>query len=149
MNKNLHTEDTIIEIGKAIPFSQYCAFFEDTTGNPLSGWEFQPWLNTQAGKTLKEAASAYCQAAERKSTEELLSEDRFTIISDADKALIRAFNSEMEALGYDFDGGIGDGYRWGRYMILYTKTGTKSKKGIARIYIREQPLFKVIFAQYL
>lgn len=69
--------------------------------------------------------------------EELLSEDRFTIISDADKALIRAFNSEMEALGYGFGGDIGDGYCWGRYMILYTKTGTKSKKGIARIYIRE------------
>lgn len=102
MNKNVLGEDTIIEIGKSIPLSKFRAFFEAATGKELPGCEFQPWLNTQAGKTLQEAAAAYSQAAERKSLGEILLENRFTFISDSDKAFINAFNQEIENFGYDF-----------------------------------------------
>jgi hypothetical protein len=43
----------------------------------------------------------------------------------------------MNDFGYDFGGEIGDGYCWGRYMIIYSKVGVKTKKVIARFYLRE------------
>jgi hypothetical protein len=145
MNKNILHEDTIIEIGKSIPLYKFRAFFEEATGKELSGWEFQPWLNTQAGKTLKESLAAFCHATERKSINELLAEERFKIITDADKAFITAFDHEISKLGYDFGGGIGDGYCWGKYMVVYSKTGVKGKKVIARIFIREDSIVLRLF----
>jgi hypothetical protein len=66
-----------------------------------------------------------------------MSESRFDYISGPDKDFIIAFDDEMKKLGYDFGNNIGTGYCWGRYMIIYSKTGIKSKKVAARIYIRE------------
>lgn len=66
-----------------------------------------------------------------------MSESRFDFIPQTDKDFILAFDDEMKALGYDYGGSIGSGYCWGRYMIIYSKTGVKSKKVPARIYIRE------------
>ncbi len=68
---------------------------------------------------------------------EVLNEDRFDFISPADKGFILAFDGEMARLGYDCGGKIGSGYCWGKYMLIYTKTGVKSKAVYARIYIRE------------
>jgi len=67
--------------------------------------------------------------------DKLLKEERFNYVSDSDKAFILAFNDEMTRLGYDFGGKIGSGYCWGKYMVIYTKTGVKSKAVYARIYI--------------
>ena len=67
----------------------------------------------------------------------LLKEERFAYLSDNDKAFILAFNSEMTRLGYDFGEKIGSGYCWGKHMIIYTKTGVKSKNVYARIYLRD------------
>ncbi len=67
----------------------------------------------------------------------IMSQSRFDFISDTDKSFIIAFDDEMKALGYDYGNNIGSGCCWGRYMIIYSKTGVKSKKVIARIYIRE------------
>lgn len=87
----------------------------------------------------------YCKAVEHKGMKEILSEERFDIISHFDKAFITAFDSEIKKLGYDFGGGIGSGYCWGRYMIIYEKTGVKSKNVIARIYIREDSIVLRLF----
>ncbi len=145
MNKSSLTEDTVIEIGKSIPLSKFRAFFMEATGKELPGCEFQPWLTTQAGKTLKEAITVYCKSVDRKDMKDILSEDRFNIISDSNKTFITAFDNEIENLGYDFGGSIGDGYCWGKYMIIYTKTGVKSKNVIARIFIRENSIVLRLF----
>ncbi len=67
----------------------------------------------------------------------VLDEERFDFISTEDKAFIIAFDDEMTRLGYDFGGKIGSGYCWGKYMLIYTKSGVKSKNVYARIYLRE------------
>ena len=145
MDKNKLNEDTIIEIGKSITLSNFRAFFEEVTGRELSGAEFQPWLNTQVGKTLREAVVAFSQAVERKNMEEIMTEDRFNIITDIDKAFIISFDKEIKGFGYDFGGGIGDGYCWGKYMIIYAKTGVKTKSVSARIFIREKSIVLRLF----
>lgn len=68
---------------------------------------------------------------------DMLSEPRFDFISPEDKGFIRAFDDAMHYLGYDFGSQIGSGYCWGRYMLIYAKTGAKSKKVTARIYLRD------------
>jgi hypothetical protein len=69
--------------------------------------------------------------------ESILKESRFDFLSAADKDFILAYDREMNRLGYDFGGKIGDGYCWGRYMILYRKSGAKSDKVYARVYLRD------------
>ena len=145
MSEKMLTEETIIEIGKSIPLYKFRAFFQEATGEDLSGSEFQPWLNTQAGKTLKEALASYRDAATPKSMAQILSEERFSIVSAADKGFILSFDKGMNELGYDFGGAIGDGYCWGKCMIIYSKTGVKSKKVIARIFIRESGIVLRLF----
>lgn len=76
----------------------------------------------------------------------LLNEDRFDFISGDDKAFIRAFDAEITRLGYDFGDKIGSGYCWGKYMLIYTKTGVKSKNVYARIYIRD---FSIVLRLFL
>jgi len=138
MSKKVVTEDTIITIGKSIPWGAYEKFFRETTGKELFP-VFHYWLGTQAGKTLKEALALYDEAARPKNMEESLSEKRFDNMSGADKAFIVAFDKELEALGYDYGGYIGGGYGgdWGKYAISYGKTGTKSRPCPARIYIKD------------
>lgn len=75
----------------------------------------------------------------------LLSEERFHIVSAEDKQFILAFNDEITKLGYDFGGSIGSGFCWGKYMIIYSKSGVKSKQVAARIYIRENSIVLRLF----
>ena len=77
--------------------------------------------------------------------DELLKEEKFDFISDPDKAFIRAFNAEMTGLGYNFGGKIGSGYCWGKYMLVYTRSGVKSKNVFARIYIRDAEIVLRLF----
>lgn len=67
----------------------------------------------------------------------VLVETRFDFLSAENKDFIAAFDSEISKLGYDFGGSIGSGYCWGKYMIIYSKKGVKSKRVAARIYLRE------------
>lgn len=67
----------------------------------------------------------------------LLNEPRFDFCLPEDKNFITRFTECINNFGYDFNGKIGSGYCWGRYMIIYSQTGVKSKKVIARIYIRD------------
>jgi hypothetical protein len=75
----------------------------------------------------------------------ILEEERFDIISNKDKAFILAFNDEMTKLGYDFGNKIGNGFCWGKYMIIYTKSNVKSKNVFARIYIRDASIVLRLF----
>jgi hypothetical protein len=68
---------------------------------------------------------------------DIFKDERFNFISSHDKAFIIAFDDEMTKLGYDFGDKIGSGYCWGKYMMIYTKSGVKNKNVYARIYIRE------------
>jgi hypothetical protein len=70
--------------------------------------------------------------------ESLLKEERFGFITNENKKFISEFSKEMNLFGYDFGGKIGNGFCWGNYMIIYSKTGVKNKKVIARIYIRDK-----------
>ena len=145
MGKSILSEDSVIEIGKGTPLSNYRDFFENATGEKMPGAEFQPWLNLQAGKTIKDALCEYLSASERKPMRKLLDEARFDCITAADKAFILAFDEAIAPLGYDFGGGIGDGYCWGKYMVIYSQTGAKSKKVIARIFIKDSGIVLRLF----
>ena len=80
-----------------------------------------------------------------KSIEERLTEERFNIVSELDKTFILAFSREIAELGYDFGGHIGWGACWGRYMVIYSKVGVKSKQVAARIFIRENGIVLRLF----
>lgn len=75
----------------------------------------------------------------------ILKEERFDCVSNSDKAFMLAFNTEMARLGYGFGGKIGSGYCWGKYMVIYTKSGVKSKTVYARIYIRNDSIVLRLF----
>jgi hypothetical protein len=75
----------------------------------------------------------------------LLTEERFDFITPENKEFIVIFNEEMKKLGYDFGNNIDSGFCWGKYMIIYSKTGVKSKKVTARIYIRDKGLVLRLF----
>lgn len=76
---------------------------------------------------------------------DILSEERFGFISGADKAFLVAFNDEMSLLGYDFGGAIGGGHCWGRYMVIYRKSGVSSERVFARVYIRDTDILLRLF----
>lgn len=76
---------------------------------------------------------------------QILKEERFDFISDDDKEFMIAFNNELTKLGYHFGGTIGSGFCWGKYMVIYTKVGVKSKKVYARIYIRGDSIVLRLF----
>jgi hypothetical protein len=77
--------------------------------------------------------------------EKILQEERFDFISSDKKAFILAYSAEMQKLGYDFGSTIGSGYCWGRYMIIYRKSGVKSDKVYARIYLRDTSIVLRLF----
>ncbi len=72
--------------------------------------------------------------------ENLLADARFDSVKAEDKSFIAAFDREMERLGYTCGQTAGDGYCWGRYMIVYVKKDVKSRKSYARIYIRDSDI---------
>jgi hypothetical protein len=82
---------------------------------------------------------------EHSAMNEILRQERFDFISRGDKAFILAFTGEMNRLGYDFGDNIGSGYCWGKYMIIFTKSGVKSKNVYARIYIRDASIVLRLF----
>lgn len=70
----------------------------------------------------------------------LLTDAAYSFISSGDKEFMIAFDDEMNRLGYTCNKTIGEGYCWGKKMIVYTKSGVKSKKSYARVYLREDTL---------
>ena len=68
---------------------------------------------------------------------ELLTEPKLKYLSQQDLQFIFAFNDLMDQLGYDFGDNIGEGYCWGKHMLIYRKTGARSQRVFARLYLRE------------
>ena len=75
----------------------------------------------------------------------LLSDERFSFMSEKDKDFILSFDNEIRKLGYDSGPDIGSGYCWGKYMIIYSRSGVKNRKVVARIYIREKNIVLRLF----
>ena len=95
----------------------------------------------------KEKASLQKKADSTVGIKDMLSEKRFDIISEGDKAFIIAFDKEIEKLGYDYGGDIGTGHGWGPYQIVYGKTGTKSRPVAVRIYVKKDG--SILFRMFL
>lgn len=74
-----------------------------------------------------------------------LSDRRFDFVSADNKAFMLVFDDEMSRLGYGFGGKIGDGFCWGRYMVLYRRVGVKSETVYARLYLRESDVVLRLF----
>lgn len=141
MNQNTQplTENSIIDWSSSM--INYREFLTKIMGLKLtSGYDFYFWLNRQTGKTLKEAIKTYGEEPEQKNMNEILLEERFNAISEVDKTFIVAFDKEIGKLGYDFGGSIGKGDYNGKFMITYYKTGVKSQKVVARIFIRDNEI---------
>jgi len=77
--------------------------------------------------------------------ESILKEPRFDFLSDKSRAFLLAFDHEMEALGYYFGQSIGNGYCWGRFMVIYRKRGAKSNQVYARVYLRDNDIVLRLF----
>jgi len=138
MTKTLLPEGTMIIVGGEIPVGKYREYFENAFEKGFApGGNLQEWLNTQTGKTVRQAAEDYGKVPRCRGLKELLAESRFDEISAADKAFILAFDEKMADFGYDSGGVIGGGFCWGKYMIIYSLVGVKSKKVAARIFVRE------------
>jgi hypothetical protein len=145
--KKLLPEDTVIIINQ-YPVGEYRAFFQQATGMEKIVTvckDFQTWLFTQAGKTLKEALEEYHHPTS-KDMEAFLLERRFNHLTDLDKTFLVAFDKAINRLGYDFGGVIGSGFSAGcPLMIVYGKTGVKSRPCAARIYINENGITLRLF----
>jgi hypothetical protein len=76
---------------------------------------------------------------------QILNNPIYDFISTGNKEFICSFDGEMTRLGYDFDNKIGSGFCWGKYMMLYRKTGVKNEKVYTRIYIRESSIVLRMF----
>lgn len=146
--KKLLTEETVV-VFKDIPVGEYRKYFVQAIGDEIlgSGMDFQNWLFKQGGKTLKEATEEYFHPLGHERMDEFLTERRFNIVSKPDKEFIIDFDKAINDLGYDFGGAIHAGHSWGsRLMIIYGKTGTKSRSCPARIWIRDDGiLFQIYF----
>ena len=145
MSKKLLSEDTIINttVGDSnnIPIGEYRNFLCQAIGKEFidsmdySG--FSKWLFSNCGKTLKETVEEHNNNYKAKNMDDLMSEKRFMIVSKPDKAFISAFDKELNERGYDCENIITSGLTWGKFMIVYGKTGTKSRPCAVRIYIKD------------
>ena len=145
------TEDSIVE--SYVPVGEFRKYFKKTIGDDYAAnfVNFQNWLNSNAGKTVKKAVEGYYKELDSSNGNKLvgiieedigklLKEDRFNYISKENKKFINEFTKQMKSFGYDFGGQIGGGFCWGNNMIIYSQTGVKNEKVIARIYIRDKGL---------
>lgn len=69
--------------------------------------------------------------------EQQMNSKQFDFLCQGDKDFIVKFTNLMEELGYTYGDRICDGICWGKYMLIFRKSGVKTKKVFARIYIRD------------
>ena len=119
------------------PVSDYRNFFYQAVGKDIidSKPNFYKWIYYHTGKTLDEVADDIRIGYAPTSINELLTERRCEQISEADKSFIVAFDKAMNDAGYDCENIITSGITWSHMMIVYGKTGTKSRPIAARLYI--------------
>ncbi len=77
--------------------------------------------------------------------EKHMAEKQFNFIRERDKLFIIEFTKALEKMGYTYGGEIGSGYCWGKYMLIFRKANVKSKKVVARIYIKEDSIVLRLF----
>ena len=68
---------------------------------------------------------------------DLMNEPELVTLSDRDRDFVAQFDDAIRKLGYDCGGRICGGACWGKYMLIYARTGAKSKRVYARIYLPE------------
>lgn len=66
-----------------------------------------------------------------------LNDPRLNFLPSVDRSFVFQFDNEMRELGYDHGDEIGSGYCWGKYMLIFRRTGVKSRQVYARVYLRE------------
>ena len=71
---------------------------------------------------------------------DVLTQDRFDPMSEADKQFIAEFDDAMKSVGYSYGGDITWGACWGKYQVIWTKVGVKTRQVASRIYIREDQI---------
>lgn len=144
-NVKILPDDTLI-IWNKHPVGEYRKFFIQTTGMEISpSINFQNWLFSQAGKTLAEALEEYRHPSGHEQIKDFLQERRFNAISKPEKDFIIAFDRAIADFGYDFGNMIGSGNVFSPMVIIYGKTGTKSRPCAARIYINENGIALRLF----
>ena len=57
-----------------------------------------------------------------------MTEKRFSFMSCSDKDFVVQMTEAPETLGYTYGGVISDGICRGKYMLIFRKSGAKSKK---------------------
>lgn len=133
------TENTVIGSRK-ITAADFRKFFQKTLGDDYEkyavAWDVIKMSANHKGKTLKEIIEECFNPLGDKKLEEVLSENRFNIVSEADKAFIVAFDKVMNEMGYD-SGGIINASMACYMTVKYGKTGTKTKTCPAHIEISE------------
>ena len=132
------TENTVIGSRK-ISAVEFRKFFKEKLGedyekHPVVHNVIKVSLNHK-GKTLKEIIEECHNPTGSKSLDEILAEDRFKIISMPDKTFIIAFDKALNEVGYD-SGGTVSGNR-DLMIIVYGKTGTKTRQRPACFYIKD------------
>jgi len=119
------------------PVSDYRNFLYQAVGKDIidSKPDFYKWIYHHTGKTIGEVADDIHRGYAPTTMTELLAERRCEHISETDKAFIVAFDKAMNDAGYDCENIISSGLTWSQMMIIYGKTGTKSRPIAARLYI--------------
>jgi hypothetical protein len=75
----------------------------------------------------------------------ILQEERFDYLSGDERAFVLAMDAALAERGYTCGGQIGEGYCWGRHMLIYRKAGAKSERVYARLYLREADVVLRLF----
>jgi len=130
------TEDTVIGSRKIIAI-EFRKFFMKTLGddyekNPVVRNVIKVPLNYK-GISLREILEKCNNPMKNKSLKEVLTEDRFNVISTSDKSFIIVFDKVINERGYDFGGAIGGNKDL--MVIVYGKTGTKTRPRPACFHI--------------
>jgi hypothetical protein len=63
----------------------------------------------------------------RDDVKEMMQEPRFIFLSSEDRPFVVQFDNAMCELGYDHGDEIGRGYCWGKYVLIYRRSGAKSR----------------------
>ena len=77
---------------------------------------------------------------EEKAIRLILNNEVYSYIREEDKNFACQFTASMNTLGYTCQEKIGDGYCYGKHMMIFTKKGVKSNKVYARIYFRTKQM---------
>jgi len=120
------TENTVIGSRK-ITAAEFRIFFEKTLGKDYEKYSvihsFIKVPLNHKGKYLKEIIEECFNPSGAKSLDSILSERRFSNVSESDKSFIVAFNKAMNEMGYGFNiGGNKDAM-----IIAFEKTNPKSR----------------------